>query len=459
MKTARKRVTAKDVSGGNSVINETKKTKTRTAREPLKARGKPSRLPGGAKYSIVQGKSTCLLEAKADMPSPHLNSGQSLQPSTKMKLQLFPIDEGTRMGLEKDGLHPYLELTLSAKKKVSSVLRHIESKWGSSSIAVGEPLLFPYDLAMGAHRWTVNDTSISARDVYTTIGRPAVFRLRYGWGSDFETKATELPSISASFEGCFGSENVQRECNDSMGTAFGNSEKVETRNEENAETDMTSVATDAVVNEKMFSDLAVNSTDNEAMMDGDIGQPLSLWDCSISVGGLLSEASMQGNFRNTDSKSDGLIAGVQPSQSFSDSFFAFPPGQTNHSEAPRPSNHAPSSSFFNADDTCHAFEFQKYFSSAKDAMVAGSLSTCPQTYSQDTNSKPFKFPNLTESNPPIELPESQTCQGTETDLPVYPRLYNDESSLGLSDIKWTETLGAFDLGMASTRRTSNGTAN
>ncbi|XP_038998017.1 TSL-kinase interacting protein 1-like [Hibiscus syriacus] len=112
-------------------------------------------------------------------PALDLNSEERLHPSTKIKLQLFPIDESTRLGLEKDGFHPYLELTLSTRKKISSVLKHIDSKWGSSSIAVGEPMFFPYVAEnLTSYRWTRNDICISARDVYETIGSPSVFRLR-----------------------------------------------------------------------------------------------------------------------------------------------------------------------------------------------------------------------------------------------------------------------------------------
>lgn len=100
----------------------------------------------------------------------------------KIKLQLFPIDEATLVGLEKDGYYPYLELTLSARKKVSSVLKHLNDKWGSSKIASGEPVLYPYNVAEGLARrkWTLSDIDITAGEVYATIGNPSVFRLRYG---------------------------------------------------------------------------------------------------------------------------------------------------------------------------------------------------------------------------------------------------------------------------------------
>ncbi|KAL6957744.1 hypothetical protein U1Q18_050210 [Sarracenia purpurea var. burkii] len=102
--------------------------------------------------------------------------------SEKIKLQLFPINEGTKIGLEKDGHNPYLELTVRARKKISSVLKHLNSKWGNSSVAIGDPMLFPYNIQLENlstyKRWTLNDTGIHTGDVYAAIESPAVFRLR-----------------------------------------------------------------------------------------------------------------------------------------------------------------------------------------------------------------------------------------------------------------------------------------
>ncbi|KAK1411809.1 hypothetical protein QVD17_32587 [Tagetes erecta] len=102
----------------------------------------------------------------------------------KLKLQLFPIDESTRRSLETDNHNPHLELTLSTRKKISSVLEHMNRKWGSSSIASGELTLVPYDIQtlniLNCQKWT-RDSVLSAGDVYAAIGSPSVFRLRYGW--------------------------------------------------------------------------------------------------------------------------------------------------------------------------------------------------------------------------------------------------------------------------------------
>lgn len=117
----------------------------------------------------------------------------------KLKLQLFPIDDATRRALEMDKHNPHLELTLSNRKKISSVLEHLNRKWGNSSIASGELMLFPYSVLRenlaGHPRWT-QDSVVSAADVHAIIGSPAVFRLRYGWISNTEVgTATSQPPL------------------------------------------------------------------------------------------------------------------------------------------------------------------------------------------------------------------------------------------------------------------------
>ncbi|KAF8012031.1 hypothetical protein BT93_I0225 [Corymbia citriodora subsp. variegata] len=44
---------------------------------------------------------------------------------------------------------------------------------------------------------------------------------------------------------------------------------------------------------------------------------------------------------------------------------------------------------------------------------------------------------------------ASALQESETTLQLCSRVYNDESSLGLAGIKWTDTLGPFDLGLPS----------
>ncbi|KAE8691231.1 Serine/threonine-protein kinase [Hibiscus syriacus] len=177
---------------------------------------------------------TGFVEEITTPPALDLNTEERLHPFTKIKLQLFPIDESTCLGLEKDGFHSYLELTLSARKKISSVLKHIDTKWGRSSIAVGEPMLFPY-LAenLTSYRWTRNDICISARDVYATIGSPSVFRLSLLY----------LLRSKASSELV----DAQKSCNTYMQNTYEKGVKAEITSEESG----TSGETNEAVTEKM----------------------------------------------------------------------------------------------------------------------------------------------------------------------------------------------------------------
>lgn len=123
----------------------------------------------------------------------------SVQSAVKLKLQLFPIDDATRRALEMDKHNPFLELTLSTRKKITSVLEHLNRKWGSSNVACGELMLFPYSVhrenIMGCQRWT-SDSPVSAAEIYSMIGYPPVFRLRYGWilRTEFHPATSQAPS-------------------------------------------------------------------------------------------------------------------------------------------------------------------------------------------------------------------------------------------------------------------------
>lgn len=133
--------------------------------------------------------------------SPTLFAGSNIQTPVKLKLQLYPIDDGTRKALEMDNHNPHLELTLSTRKKISSVLEHLNRKWGNAGVASGELMLFPYgaqrENLVGHQRWT-QDSVFSAADVYAMIGSPPMFRLRYGWFSDVELGSLALHTPSAS---------------------------------------------------------------------------------------------------------------------------------------------------------------------------------------------------------------------------------------------------------------------
>ncbi|EPS71953.1 hypothetical protein M569_02804, partial [Genlisea aurea] len=111
---------------------------------------------------------------------------ESVHSHAKIKLQLFPVDERTRRILEVENHNPHLELTLSTRKKISSVLEHLNRKWRNTSFQSRDLVLFPFwvqgENLLGYQKWT-KESPFCAADVYCLVGSPATFRLRYGWFS------------------------------------------------------------------------------------------------------------------------------------------------------------------------------------------------------------------------------------------------------------------------------------
>ncbi|XP_019177278.1 PREDICTED: uncharacterized protein LOC109172558 isoform X2 [Ipomoea nil] len=229
---------------------------------------------------------------------------QQLQPSEKIKLQLFPINESTRLRLEKDGYNPFLELTLSAKKRIWSVIKHINTKWGNENGKWGKALLFPYDVNLeklaSYRRWSMEDTEISAREVYMSVNSPAVFRLRYGWFLDHQLEGFKMPLLSTHSDSRrqseVSSQALDIQVNQMKETKIENKyfEKIKSTNE----------ASD-VVKEQMPSVEQVECVGNQLKADG-IYEPLVPWEdnlTNLSIGGLLSEVSLLGKIIKSDTES------------------------------------------------------------------------------------------------------------------------------------------------------------
>ncbi|XP_024932026.3 TSL-kinase interacting protein 1 isoform X1 [Ziziphus jujuba] len=434
------------------------------------------KLPNGSTY----------LSGTTELPGHKLCPGQTYVPHTKIKLQLFPIDEVTGKGLEKDGHHPYLELTLKARKKISSVIKHLNSKWGNSKIALGEPMLVPYNIRehmSGCRRWTLHDSDISAGDVHASIGGPAIFRLRYGWFSTVDHKSSEE---------CSTSSTTRVDCLQSEGTHRGFTTDTKKTNEEGIQTVVTSEDAKSIRDDgqRMESNHGLSSVQwvdgltnisiggllSEASLQAkfnssdpkSIGsatymhhtkinpdsRSLGFWDDSltnISIGGLLFEASLKEKFSNSDAKVIGSNRDLQATRLISDSLDAFISAQ-NCFQGSRPSTHDSRSSILDAEETCHAFPFQKVSSSGK-VLASGGIS---RGCSQNSGSKSLRFPKLAEVKSQAGAPTEQACQESETDLSLCSRAYNDESSLGLTGIKWSDSLGPFDLGQPASRKIING---
>lgn len=378
---------------------------------------------------IPNRENFCIQKSEAK----ELHPGQMLT-SAKFKLQLFPINEGTRIGLEKDGHNPYLELTLRGRKKMSSILKHLEKKWGSSSIAKGELILFPYNI-MGnlsdCRRWTINDSDTTASTVYAAVGSPAIFQLRYGWFFMQEPRLFGIPPTPIPYEAAVpavGNGNLKE-------TLCSERDKVEGSKEYKA-TDAGNAASETVA--QKIDNAAVDPMDNEPKLSSSL-QSSSPWIdilSNISIGGLLSEASLQGKL---DPKS---FAGIQPCEVTTDSLDAFIAAQINQRPVSRLSAQDLRSSILDAEETCHAFPLQK-LSSPTDVQTA-----CGMVCGQDVSSN-LKLSNIDKVNDqdgPSQKPPSAEIQ-TESFLSSHP--YDDERSLGLTGINWNDSMGPFDLGMAA----------
>ncbi|KAI6699718.1 hypothetical protein NL676_014042 [Syzygium grande] len=324
----------------------------------------------GQLHHVLKEQGKYLLETEKELPAVQHSPAQRLDPLTKIKLQLFPIDEITRLGLQKDGHHPYLELTLKAQKRISSVLKHLQTKWGSLTIATGEPVLYPYSIEeakSSPDRWTLDDKDVSAGDVHAAIGSPALFRLRYGWFSNA------------------GSKSLDSEVTKTVGGVKDHE-----------------IMVDNLV------DHPVDRMNTFECNEGGLGQSSEIWTdnlTNISIGGLLSEASLQVMF----------------------------------------------SSFCQRQmDTCMAFPFKKSSMSKEISTSNGSSNaglSCPEI-----GARPCQFLKAAEDDIQIKIePETFPAffQESETTLQLCSRVYNDKSSLGLAGIKWTDTLGPFDLGLPS----------
>lgn len=408
-------------------------------------------------HHVLKEQGTYLLETEKELPAVKHSPVQRVDPSTKIKLQLFPVDEVTCLGLQKDGHHPYLELTLKARKRISSVLKHLQTKWGSSTFATGEPVLYPYskqEAKSCPDRWTLDDKDVRAGDVHAAIGSPALFRLRYGWlsnaGSKSLGKSSELASaeslspVSFLIKSSHQHEGMQKGCESNINNKCEEARKFEQADGEATETVV------GVKNHEIIVDNIVDHPADRMCNEGGLGPSSEIWTDSltnISIGGLLSDASLQGMFSSFLSKTNGCVQTSHPSQCTSDSFDALITTNVKNSQSKKQSSNEPCSSILDAEDTCMAFPFKKS-SMSKDLSTSNGSSnaglSCPEI---GARLKAAEDDMQTEIEP--NTFDASALQESETSLQLCSRVYNDESSLGLAGIKWTDTLGPFDLGLPS----------
>ncbi|XP_055832893.1 uncharacterized protein LOC129901653 isoform X2 [Solanum dulcamara] len=305
-----------------------KKATCRIGRQNLKVAGECRNRSAGendmilpvqaAKVSCqkLPGRMTCSPVTKGDAAE----RSQQLDSYKKIKLQLFPINKSTRQRLEKDGCNPFQELTLSAQKKISSVIKHLNTKWSSSSLGLGELLLFPYDTntenIASQKRWSSKDTNISAGEVYAAIGGPAIFRLRYDWFSDLKLKAFEVPDISLPSGMHSQSRGIKRIFAAAMDTANDKVEGAKLKNEELIKPICKNEHANVTENQNMALNIPADHMVDEIRKQNVLSKMENPWNdilTNLSIGGLFSEASMPGKISNLENKLD-----LQPIQLVSD---------------------------------------------------------------------------------------------------------------------------------------------
>ncbi|XP_071904034.1 LOW QUALITY PROTEIN: TSL-kinase interacting protein 1 [Coffea arabica] len=432
-----------------------------------------------------------------DMPS-ILNNMQS---SMKLKLQLFPVDEATRRALEMDKHNPYLELTLSARKKISSVLEHLNRKWGQSSIASGELMLLPYFVQaanlVSCHKWA-KDSVLSASDVYAQIGNPPVFRLRYGWFPHADPgSATSLASLSCPtqhhtetsivneqivdttpksspptyqeaenllgiHEGLLSATKMitstpSRLPNDTIGCA-GIGPDVNTVRSSNHTAahvlNRRESTTDRVVEqEENLDDLRPHKT--VALSAGEWADSLT----NISTGDLLTEASHNGEVNCIDStelRNSHCLQQIPFSCDSFDAAIAAHIYKHQSRSALQPPLHTNTSSIWDGEETCDAFVFQKNSVFSEEFQNASRISP-PETSREITSTSSAASGKAQESDPEEPL----------TDDPrhgdIVDKCHSDQHSFddsqrelnGLTDIYWPDSLGALDLDISSCRYRSD----
>ncbi|CAL4921722.1 unnamed protein product [Urochloa decumbens] len=416
-----------------------------------------------AKLSAVDGTSTNhMKEADAHAPA-------------KLKLQLFPINEATRKALEKDEHNPHLELTLSSRKKISSVIEHLNRKWGNSNIASGELILFPYcahqeDLAT-YQRWTTRDT-VAVADVFLSVNSPSVFRLRYGWFSLVELEAGVSEISLTHFENCMIPEDIQvkspsgdNSCVQKDGTLLSNSIHEQypcSSKDQSALLHITPSSTgknNELPEQPPFqfgSQKQLQVPDDQGMncaviSEGEWADTLT----DISVGYLLTEASKGAHLDCIGTSSSVKNALLLENPCSYDSFDAAVALHVSRFQASEQAAHNPHSTIWGAEETCDEFSFN--LSARKQEGSNTPSSSSPDTDSEvrPLNSEGFQgfLQDLTGGEAVADNPHNDDAKDREEVCVESPPRNgtNEVKDQSLADIYWPESLGPLDLDMPSVR--------
>ncbi|VAH58019.1 unnamed protein product [Triticum turgidum subsp. durum] len=382
----------------------------------------------GAKCRREDGQlftgSKIALKGGSFMEVPFSNSTNlSAQPpnySKKMKLQFFPIDEAIQKVLQQEKHNPYLELTLAPRKKMSSIVQHLNTKWGRSSCAKGELMLFPYgarpDSLVGSEKWTVND-SCTAADVYVAVGSPSTFRLRYGWFEQQSSEESLAPVHSA------------EKTIDPFEFPSKHSDPFEFPSKFTSPSDVCNTEQTVVDNQSKVT-------------------PLSWIDCisNISFGALLSQAVPSQDSKQPPLQNSSILQQIPATCDSFDAAIASLIAHQQTSNQPKVSN----PSVWDAEETCHAFPRNqtsaRMFSSAhgnSSAITSSILGAIPES-DTDGNQRCSTEGRKEESTPQIPglgnndnvKPDEPMPESTgEPELGAFDsRLLSGTDSLGLSGL-------------------------
>jgi len=128
-------------------------------------------------------------------------------------------------------------------------------------------------------------------------------------------------------------------------------------------------------------------------MPDDVSLTPLLWSdlSNISIGGLLSEASLQGRFINQDSKPGGSRLTCQPAAVVSDSLDAFI-NQITWPQATSALTPDMPSSILDAEDTCHSFAVLKPSPSSGNDFLTLGRRAFSELSNQSVDPRPVKCP-------------------------------------------------------------------
>ncbi|XP_052176201.1 TSL-kinase interacting protein 1-like [Diospyros lotus] len=435
-------------------------------------------------------------------PSPNSLIVNNMQTSSKLKLQLFPIDEGTRRALEMDDRNPHLELTLSTRKKISSVIEHLNRKWGNSNAASGELMLFPYGVQrenlVGCLRWT-RECLLSAADVHALTGSLPVLRLRYGWFSDIDlVPETSQPPLASSGMVCDSNMKINTKVHQIWHSALIPMQPTDCHSDNlmnhydedpqicgakspplvlcspemhceiikctgvdisNNDLESSDGATTVLLARKGTSTIANliegDDMDNQGLRN-QISFPVGEWTDSLTnvgVGDLLSQVSHDMVTDHVDPPINGSSPCLLQNPFSCDLFGAAVTAHVCRDQIETSFQPSLQSSIWDAEETCDAFSFQKnsFVQGVSGSSIIASSEACKQELpelegpvSENTcNDEP------TDDNPAddVNSANEELMDECPADL---PNQENSEKDLyGLADIDWFDSLGPLDLDLRS----------